>query len=158
MNLKHMEIIHCNYVSNYTTNWQIWGNTKNTKHYNSAGTWNESDVTQTRTPQAYSPVTTPVKLFGSSKPSSVLDPSDPRSKIPDHFDDSDANAFRSQFSELLQPSGPRSNIPDHFTLITQRLEPSDLSSKTCKKPATGICSKLTLRNATPMRWVKCTNL
>ena len=48
------------------------------------------------------------------KPPSVLDHSDPRSKIPDHFDESDAKALRSQISELLKPSVPRSKIPDHF--------------------------------------------
>ena len=48
------------------------------------------------------------------KPPSVLDHSDPRSKIPDHFDDSDAKALRSQIYELLKPSDPRSKIPDHF--------------------------------------------
>ena len=48
------------------------------------------------------------------KPPSVLDHSDPRSKIPVHFDDSDAQALRSQISELLKPSDPRSKIPDHF--------------------------------------------
>ena len=40
------------------------------------------------------------------KPPSVLDHSDPRSKIPDHFDDSNAKA--------LTASDPRSKIPDHF--------------------------------------------
>ena len=47
------------------------------------------------------------------KPPSVLDHSDPRSKIPDHFDDSDAKVLRSKISVLLKPSDPRSKIPDH---------------------------------------------
>ena len=48
------------------------------------------------------------------KPSSVLDHSDPRCKIPDYFDGSDAKAFRYQISELLKPSDARSMIPMHF--------------------------------------------
>ena len=48
------------------------------------------------------------------KPPTILDHSDPRCKIPDYFDDSDAKALGVQISELRKPSHPKSMIPEHF--------------------------------------------
>ena len=61
------------------------------------------------------------------KTPSVLDHTDPRSKIPDHFDDSDAKGLRSQISELLKPSDPRSEIPDPFDHSDAKALRSDIN-------------------------------